>query len=224
MITVTELPAFHCFVLDMDGTVVDTAPDIARSANRTLAELGLPQLPYETVASYIGGGVPKLMERCLAERADQYMKQAVPLFMSLYDAEPAALSTLYPGVLDTIRTISDRGGLIGICTQKPEALAHKILDALGVGSYVKHLVGPESVTHRKPHPEPVVKVLTGLGSTAADAIFVGDTASDLQAASAAGVVACAVTYGYGSEQSLRAESPTYVIDDFEDLLTSVAVR
>lgn len=221
--TVTVLPSFHCFILDLDGTLVDTAPDIARSANRTLIELGLAALPDETVASYIGGGIPKLMERCLADKADEYMERAVPLFMSLYEAEPAALSTVYPGVRDAVATIAGRSALVGLCTQKPEPLARRVIDQLGLGSYVQYIIGPESVTHRKPHPEPVLKVLAGLGATAAESIYVGDTATDVQAARAAEVVTCAVTYGYGSEQSLRAENPDYVVDAFADLLDLVTV-
>lgn len=208
----------------MDGTVIDTAPDIARAANRTLAALGLGTLPDETVASYIGGGIPKLLQRCLGDKTDQYLERALPIYMELYTAEPAATSTVYPGVVDALRTIRDKGGVIGICTQKDEPISRSILEQLQVSDYVDCLVGPESVTHRKPHPEPVLKVLEGLNVPADDAIFVGDAASDIQAAKAAGVASCAATFGYGSTESLMAEDPTYVIDMFGDLLTRVAVR
>lgn len=224
---VNDLPAYRYFILDMDGTVVDTAPDIVRSANRTLQELGLENLPYETVASFIGGGVPKLMQRCLAERAgeraEELQEEGVKIFTGFYTAEPAVDSTLYPTVLDTMKSIAERGGRFGICTQKPEALAQAILDTLGIGSLVEVLVGPESVTHRKPHPEPVLKVLTDFSASAKDAIFVGDTASDMAAAHAAGVVTCGVTYGYGSADSVQSENPRYLVDSFDALLTHVSV-
>lgn len=105
-----------------------------------------------------------------------------------------------------------------MCTQKDEPISLAILEQLGVAPLVDYLVGPESVTHRKPHPEPVLKVLQGLDVTAHESIFVGDAATDIQAARAAGVVSCAATFGYGSAESLLAESPGYVINDFAELL------
>lgn len=219
----TTQPVFRCFILDLDGTAVDTAPDIARSANRTLVGLGLAPLPDDVVASYIGGGVPVLMQRCLGDLADQYMERAVPMFMELYSAEPAVDSAVYPGVLEAVETIKAHGGVVAVCTQKPEAITHKILVELGLEPYVDFAIGPESVTHRKPHPEPVLKVLAALGVAAPEALFVGDTASDMVAAKAAEVATVAVTYGYGSEDSLRAENPDYVVDSFSQVLQLVAI-
>lgn len=220
----TQPPSYHCFVLDLDGTLVDTAPDIARAANRTLAALGFDMLPDATVASFIGGGIPKLLERCLGDATDRYLDEALPIYMTLYTAEPAATSSVYPGVVETMRQIRDAGAVMGVCTQKDEPLSQAILDQLGLAEFVDCVVGPESVTHRKPHPEPVLRALELLDVAPTDAIFVGDAATDIRAARAAGVASCAVTFGYGSAESLRAEDPTFVVDRFGELLEHVAIR
>lgn len=219
----TERRRIRCFILDMDGTVVDTAPDIANAANATLRDLGLNPLPTEQIAGFIGGGVVKLMQRCLGERADELLEQSIPIYSKYYDADPATESRLYPGVLASLRKIKAEGGLVGICTQKPEGFSQKINEKLGIADYVDSLVGPESVTHKKPHPEPVLKVLSDLGIDADDAVFVGDAATDVIAGTAAGVVTCAVTYGYGRPETLIAENPDYTIDHFEELFDLVQV-
>lgn len=218
-----ERRKIKCFILDMDGTVIDTAPDIANAANNTLRDLGLNALPAEQIAGYIGGGVVKLMERCLAEQAEDLIDKAIPIYNKYYDADPATESRLYPGVLESLQKIKSEGGLIGICTQKPEGFSQKINEQLDIAEYVDSLVGPESVTHKKPHPEPVLKVLSDLGVDAADAIFVGDAATDIIAGEAAGVLTCAVTYGYGKPETLLAENPDYTIDHFEQLFDLVQV-
>ncbi len=218
-----DRPTFKCFILDMDGTVVDTAPDIANAANQTLRDLGMSPLPVRQIAGYIGGGVVKLMERCLAERADELLEQSIPIYTKYYDAKPAVESRLYPGVLAGMQKIKAEGGLIGICTQKPEGFSHRINEQLGIAEYVDCLVGPDSVTHKKPHPEPVLKVLEKLGVDKDTAIFVGDAASDIIAGEAAGVTTCAVTYGYGKPETLLAENPDYTIDAFEQLFDLVRI-
>ncbi|WP_051208819.1 HAD family hydrolase [Propionicicella superfundia] len=219
----TDLPAYSCFVLDMDGTIVDTALDNARAANEALVDLGLEPLPAETVRSFIGGGVPRIMQRCLGDLAEDRLDDAVAAFMRHYEADPVSLSRPYPGVVETLTRITAEGGRIGICTQTPDHLAHDILAGTGLARFIGVVVGPESVTHRKPHPEPVLRVLAELGSGPEAAVLTGDAASDLQAARAAGVTACAATYGYGTTASLRAEDPAFEIATFPDLLRRVRV-
>ncbi len=219
-----ERPAFTCFILDMDGTIVDTAADNARAANLALRELGFDPLPVETVTSYIGGGVPRIMRRCLGESADAYLDKAVDAFMRHYEADPVALSVPYAGVDEALGYIVEHGGRIGVATQTPEDLAQEILDGVDLARYVNVVVGPESVKKRKPDPEPILKVLGELGGTSHKAILVGDAPSDLQAARAAGVTTCAALYGYGSIEALRAEEPAYSITHFPELLSQVAVN
>lgn len=221
---VNELPSYGCFILDMDGTIADTIADNVRSANRALEQLGLPQRPFDEVASYFGGGIPLLMQRCLDEDALPLLDDAVEACLALYHAEPTAESRVYPGVIEALETITGAGAPVAICTQTPESLTTAILDGLDLARFVDVVVGPESVTHRKPHPEPVWKILKHLDASAADTIFVGDSATDIQAARAAGVTSCAANYGYTGADGLAAVQPDLAIDAFSDLLSVVHVR
>lgn len=216
-------PSFRCFILDMDGTIVETAYDNARIANQVLAHLGREPLPDDLVASYFGDGIPMLMTRCLGDPADPDLDTAVSLFLSMYEADPVESSRVYPGVLDTLLSIQTQGGRVGICTQTPEAIAKKVLDLLGFATVVDCVVGPESVTHRKPHPEPVLTVLARLSCDAAEAVFVGDMKTDMMAATGAGVATIAATYGYGTLEDLRAQNPRFEASTFADVLTLVGV-
>jgi 2-phosphoglycolate phosphatase len=217
------LPGKQCFIFDMDGTIIDTARDIVRTTNLTLVEFGLEELPDDLITSFIGGGIPRLVERALGDRADELMDRMVPRFTERYEAEPAAVSRPYPGVMEVMHSIKQAGGQVAICTQKAERIARKITDTLDMSQYVDSMIGPESVTHRKPHPEPVLKVLSELSVPASAAIFVGDTAADIASGNAAGVMTCAVSYGYGSIESMRPESPTFEIDAMDELFTHVTV-
>lgn len=219
----SDLRGYSCFVFDLDGTLVDTALDNARAANDALVELGLDPLPAETVRSFIGGGVPRIMARCLGDLADRHLDEAVAAFLRHYEADPVALSRPYEGASEMLSRIATAAGRIGVCTQTPERLAGRILSGAGLAEHVQVVVGPESVTHRKPHPEPVHRVLSELGAAAEDALFTGDAPSDLQAAHAAGVTACAAAYGYGTTAALRAENPAYEIESVPELLQRVSV-
>jgi phosphoglycolate phosphatase len=206
-------------IFDFDGVLVDTGPDIALAANETLKVLGLAPLPADQIVSFIGGGAEVLMRRCLGERsADALLAQAVPIFVQQYKDNCCVKTQLYPGVAAVLEHYSRMGKTMAIATQKIEAITHAILQTLQVGEYFALVVGPDSVTHRKPHPEAVLKILDATVTAPSKAIIIGDTASDIQAGKAAGIFTCGVCYGYGSVEELKTAQPDLYLEALSQLM------
>lgn len=204
----------HIVVFDLDGTLVDTAPDIAGATNDTLAELGAAPLALADITRMIGDGSPKLMERALAASGLTIEVSAVmPRFMEHYNAHATRLVKPYPGVIDTLRQLHETGYRLGICTNKPYAATLLVLEACGLAAYFPVCIGGDSLPQRKPHAEPLLTVIKRLGGTKDQSVMVGDSATDLVCADAADVPALIIPSGYGSETVER----TLGFDSFTDL-------
>jgi phosphoglycolate phosphatase len=194
-------------IFDFDGVLVETGPDIAGAVNYTLGVLGLNPLPTPVIISYIGGGAEAVLRRCLSEKADALLVQAVPVFVQRYQEYCCVESRLYPGAVAVLEHYAKADKRMTIATQKVEAITHRIMDALGIASYFDYIIGAESVVYRKPHPESVLKILDHTQTPASRAIIFGDTASYIQAVTAAGIYTCGVSYGYGSPAEIEAARP-----------------
>ena len=211
-------PNAAAIIFDFDGVLVDTARDIANAANFTLNSLGLPEKPTQVVMGYIGGGAEPLLRRVLAENADRLLAQALPVFMQRYKAYYCVETTLYPGVHEGLEKLSRAGLPMAIATNKLEPLTHGILEKLGISQYFVTVIGPESIQHRKPHPESILRILEQIQLPAAQVVMVGDTAADLQAGKAAGTLTCGATYGYGSIEEIQATQPDFTVNSFTQFL------
>lgn len=209
-------------IFDFDGTLVDASPDIANAANYTLRQFGLTELSLPVITGYIGGGAEVLMRRCLAERAEELIARALPVFQQRYGEYAFVESSLYPGADHTVAALHAAGKTLAIATQKTTALTEYILDCLHLRQYFSLVIGIDLVTRRKPDPEAVLRVLSGVSIPAGRALMVGDTTADLQAAHAAGVRSCAVTYGYGAPADLAALQPALTIASLPELLEHIA--
>ncbi len=199
-------------IFDFDGVLVDTGRDIANAANATLNYLGLPTMPQTVLVSYIGGGAEMLLRRCLKEKADTLLDLASPFFRQRYEEYCCVETHLYPHARKVLDYYQALGKHMAIATQKNETITNTILHTLDIMSYFELLVGPESVTHRKPHPESVLLALKKTGTVPSRAIMIGDTASDIQAGKAAGALTCGVLYGYGSREEVLGAQPDVVLD------------
>ncbi len=190
----------QAIVFDLDGTLVDSAPDIHAAANAFLAERGHDPLDLARVTSFIGNGVPVLLERVLravGEAADPASLQAaLPRFNEIYGAAPCALSKLYPGVAESLTALRAAGFRLGICTNKPEVPARQMLKDLGIDGYFTALVGGDSLPERKPDPAPLRRAAGDLGVDTSDLVYVGDSEVDAATAEAAGVPFLLFTEGY----------------------------
>jgi phosphoglycolate phosphatase len=185
-------------IFDLDGTLVDSAPDIHAAVARMLAEEDATPLSLNQVRSFIGNGVPALITRVMAARGElpdeSRAADLAARFMRHYEAAPIQHTTMYPGVAGALATLDAAGYRIGLCTNKPAASARAILVAFGIAHHFATVVGGDSLPQRKPHPEPLYATRHALGG--GNAVCVGDSEVDAAAADAARMPLLLFTRGY----------------------------
>lgn len=211
--------ATSAVVFDLDGTLVDSAGDIAEAVNRTLEDLSLPRVSEATVRSWIGEGVRKLVTTALHDAGcDRTLDDVMPSFMRHYNECLLRSPLLYDGVIETLEALQARDLPMAICTNKPSALVPPLLEHLGIDQFFAHIIGGDSLPQRKPAREPLQHVATLLGQSVHDCMMVGDSATDLHAANNAGMPIVLVRYGYTRDLDLDAVDAVAVIDDMPALL------
>ena len=199
---------------------MDSVPDLAAALNRVLAEAGLPPHPVEAVARMVGHGVARLVERGFATAGAPLDLAALPRwvdrFMVFYADDLSTRTRPYPGVPEALDALAAAGWRLGVCTNKPTALAVGLLDALGLGRRFGAVMGGDAAPERKPHPASLHMALERLGVPAAAAVFVGDSETDVLTARAAGLPVAVVRGGYTSTpaEALGADA---VVDDLAAL-------
>lgn len=207
----------QAIVFDLDGTLVDSVPDIAAALNATLAERGRPVLSRAEVVELIGGGARELIARALAmEATSDPVSEALATFLSKYEAEPLARSAAYAGAHDLVGDLRRAGYKLAICTNKPERLTALVLDGLGLGASFDSVWAGAAGRPLKPDPACLEAVCADLGVAPGAAVMVGDSRADAAAAQASGVACVLVRHGYETEalENLAAEA---VIDDLSGL-------
>jgi len=214
-------------IFDLDGTLIDSAPDLHEAANALLAERGLPPVTLAQVRGYVGEGVPTLVARCLeasgAPAEGRALKAAVTRFRAIYGAEPVRLTRAYDGVEAALGALSARGLLLGVCTNKPEGVSRDILGRLGLDRHLRALVGGDTLAKMKPDPEPLRHTARLLGAATAEALFVGDSGIDEDAADAADISFALYSGGY-RKRPLDAFGECFVFHDFAALTAHVESR
>lgn len=183
-------------VFDLDGTLIDSAPDLHAACVKMLAQENAPAPSLETVTTYIGNGVPKLVERAM-KAADIPMTEhgrLVRSFMKFYNQDPATLTTLYPNLLPLLDALIAKGHRLAVCTNKPEAPARLILDMLDIEFYFDVVVGGDTLKQKKPDPAPLLHVLKLLGTERC--LYVGDSEVDAETADRANLPMALFTKGY----------------------------
>jgi phosphoglycolate phosphatase len=213
-----EMPSIKAVLIDLDGTLVDSAFDLQSSLNMVLRKEGLRELGIGEVKSMIGDGVAKLVERAWrATGGDmRLLPDAQSRFLDHYERNAATATQAYPGVAQTLEVLHRAGLCLACVTNKPVAPAGDILRALGLGPYFGAIVGGDTLPVRKPDPGPLLHALAMLGSTAGEAVMVGDNYHDVVAARAAGLRSVAVTYGYSHKAHAELGADA-LIDAFDDL-------
>lgn len=210
----------QAILFDLDGTLVDTAPDITIAANRMLVELGAPPLSSCVVRSFIGKGIPNLVKQVVAlahsvDEEDEMLAQVI--FNRHYKDCNGHHSHLYPGVLRGLSMLQDIGYQLGVVTNKPHAYTLPLLDAMGITNYFSVVISGDSLPRMKPDPLPLMDACRKLGANPGNCIMVGDSGVDVAAARGAGMPIYIVRYGYHGDGVYSSLACTASIDSFEEL-------
>lgn len=207
-------------IFDLDGTLVDSAPDLAAAINRVLSEEDQAELSLGAVIDLIGDGAPSLVARAFGHDVRQPPSERLlalqQRFITHYTADIATLTRPYDGVEETLDGLAAEGYRLAICTNKPGEPARDLLRRLDLGRYFSVVVGGDEAPVKKPDPSHVRAVMAALGSTAADTAMIGDSRHDVSAGRAAGAATVAVSYGYAGGGIRRAEADI-VIERFDAL-------
>jgi phosphoglycolate phosphatase len=205
---------------DLDGTLVDTAPDLVGTLNVILGEEGLPPLGMEHARSLIGHGARRLIERGFQAAGVPLPDEAIPAlferFIARYRDHIADESRPYPGVVAALETLAAEGARLAVCTNKPTGLSNALLGALGLSRLFAAVVGPDGAPAAKPDPRHLEAAVTAAGGTLTRAVMVGDAATDAGAARAARVPLVLVSFGY-TETPAADLKPDVLIDHFDAL-------
>jgi phosphoglycolate phosphatase len=205
-------------LFDLDGTLVDSAPDIAGALNAALAELGQPVHPLPVVTSYVGDGAARLVERAVAPAAQVDQALLLERFRAQYAANVCVHTRMYPGISAVLDRYAAAGTPVAVVTNKPGDLARALLRALGVEGRFADIVGDGDGYPRKPSPEIALAVCARHGVAPAGALLVGDGLPDLGLARAAGCPIAAAAWGYTPRDVLAAAAPDWLLDRPEALL------
>lgn len=203
-------------IFDLDGTLIDSAPDIHATANAVLRTEALGELDLPTVRSFVGRGVPTLVERLQGAHGIKDTAQhgrMVAAFGKLYD-DAVDLTLPYPGVEAALAALRDQGHVLGICTNKPISPARSILRHLGLLDYFSVIIGGDSCPQRKPDPAPLLLAIAACGN--GPTVYVGDSEVDAECAAAAGVPMILFTQGYRHTPADQLPHAA-TMDDFADL-------
>lgn len=201
--------------MDLDGTLVDTVPDLTAALNRLMAAHALPSFSLAETASMVGDGVAKLVERAFVARDAPFDSSAVAAFSADYGAHVAVASRVYPGVLETLTGLAREGWLLAVCTNKPEAATRALLAALDLAPLFTAIGAGDSFPVRKPDPAHLLATLRAAGGEPGAAAMAGDHRNDVLAARGAGVPCVFAAWGYGTPA--MAEGATAVARDFHEL-------
>jgi phosphoglycolate phosphatase len=205
-------------VFDLDGTLIDTVPDLANALNEVLRERGYAPFPPREVQSMVGDGLPALLAHGFAARgaAAAETATALPRFLSLYEANAANLSRPYPGVTETLVELRRRGYRTAVCSNKAQRATLSVLNGLGLLALFDGIAGGDHFAVRKPDPGHLLGLITELGGQPERAAMIGDNENDAAAAHAAGVALVLMRYGYARIDPARLD-PAALLDRFTDL-------
>jgi phosphoglycolate phosphatase len=215
-------PALVLF--DLDGTLVDSAPDIARALAAALAEAGVPPPPLEAVKRMVGDGARQLVRRALAaaQLSDDAREEAMfARFLTLYRENLCVDSRLYPGVAAGLTSLRSTGAALAVVTNKPGDMARALLGSLGVAASLEAIIGDGDGFPRKPDPAAALSVLARVGASPAGTVVVGDGLPDMRLGRALGALTLAAAWGYVPADDLRGEGPALVADSFEAAVSAI---
>ncbi len=213
-------------LFDLDGTLVDSVPDLACAVDRMLGVLGREPAGVDRVRDWVGNGAPTLVRRALLGQLD-VSAQTVPqalydeaygYFLDFYAQATTELSTLYPGVLECLEGLQARGIKLGVATNKPMRFTTGMLQGLGIDGYFQVVIGGDSLPTCKPDPAMLLSAIEHCGATPGSTLMVGDSSNDIKAGRAAGCPVAAVPYGYNHGEPIETSAPDLLVARLDALL------
>lgn len=211
-------------VFDLDGTLLETAPDLVGTLNQILIDEGLKTIPLEIARTYIGQGARMMMENGFKangiDMSAADIEARVPKFLARYEARISSETTAFPNLLSTLDELSEQGWNFAVCTNKLERLARILLEDLKLTDRFVAITGGDTFENKKPHAEHILKTVALTSSRLEDSIMVGDSISDINAAKAANIPVIAVDFGY-TPVHVKELDPDMVISDFNELPSSI---
>ncbi len=211
-------------LFDLDGTLVDSVPDLAVALNQMLVTLGRETFEEEVIRGWVGNGAQMLVRRGLSGKVDPddtldeaLLNEALSVFLKAYENNLCIDTKCYPKVLSTLEILKDRGYRMVVVTNKPFAFVAPLLEGLGMESFFEFSVGGDSLSVKKPDPMPLLHACERLGLDVDECVMIGDSKNDLLAANAARMQSIGVSYGYNYGEDIHVYRPDYVVDDFSEI-------
>ena len=216
-------------LFDLDGTLVDSAPDLATAINKMLLSLGLTTFPQEIIRGWVGNGAKTLVERALQHSLNDHTildeklsaartDKALAIFLDYYQQCLCVESTLYNGVKETLLALKTQGYRLAIITNKPTEFIEPIITGFGLEGLFELQLGGNSLAERKPHPLPLIHACKTLKVLTGQCIMIGDSKNDILAAKAANIQSIGLTYGYNYGEDIRIYQPDWCLENFAELL------
>ncbi|MBM3356307.1 MAG: phosphoglycolate phosphatase [Betaproteobacteria bacterium] len=195
-------------MVDLDGTLADTIPDLAVATNRMLERVGRPRLEESTVRTFVGKGIGKLVERALAGSLEGappngLLERALPLFEECYAGVNGRYTTVYPGVMEGLQQLRAAGLPLACVTNKAQRFTAPLLEHLGLASYFGQVIAGDTLPQRKPDPAPLLYACRKFEIAPHEMLMIGDSLNDAEAARAAGCPVFCVSYGYNEGRDVR---------------------
>jgi phosphoglycolate phosphatase len=207
-------------ILDFDGTLGDTRGNIVLTMRQTLAQLGYPERDEETIAATIGLPLEKGFEQLFPGIDAEGVALCARTYRAIFEKNRKLLvPKLFPHVKETLAALQEAGYVLTIASSRSYGSLKEFLREMGIEPYISYVLGANSVTHAKPHPEPVLKTMADLGYEPDETLVVGDMPVDIQMGAGAGARTCGVTYGNAFRAALADAGADLIIDDFSQMLT-----
>ena len=212
-------------IFDLDGTLVDSVPDIAASVNYMFEQIGQDVVSIDTIRGWVGNGVNTLVKRALSNSVtidenldNELYEKALDIFLKYYKENACVKTIMFEGVKESLEALKAKGHILTIVTNKPYDYTGPILETLNIADLFEIYLGADSLEKKKPDPLPLTYLCQKLGIDIEHSVMVGDSKNDILAAKAAQMESIAVTYGYNYGEDINDYEPTITINEFKEIL------
>ncbi|MEL0660232.1 phosphoglycolate phosphatase [Psychromonas arctica] len=216
-------------LFDLDGTLIDSAPDLALAINHMLTSIGREEISPTIIRSWVGNGASILVQRGLSGQTDidenldpELLEKSLAIFLDFYAKNLCVDTVTYPHVRASLKILKAKGYQLAIVTNKPYDFIQPILDGLALNGLFELLVGGDTLEKRKPDPLPLHYACEKLGVTVEQCVMVGDSKNDVLAANAANMQSIGLSYGYNYGEDINEHNPDVSFDDFADIIATLS--